>query len=255
MREKSQLIKISTSKVYACFDFYSCGMGGYNITDQFVIETTDTGRISFINCDNFEKYRFKHSIANSHSYTNPLKIIFVNNSPSIESLNQGECTKVVNDAGSPIYSFFNCGINGDIRPFAISSYYTPSNHAPMRVSKRIFSPSPYYNRTDVNIVKGRWNEMWRIKIPDVNFLSMKLYITNGYNYGSLPPEFEIKLTNKNGQIVFLQDKYSQNEIDQKVYDWHIPVYLSLSDELVLYVRPINYNGAKYGITSFVVVEY
>jgi len=255
MRDKTKLIKISTPKVYACFDFYSCGMGGYNITDQYVIETTDTGRFSFINCDNFGKYKFKHSIVNAHSFTNPLKVIFVNNSPSMESLMQGECTKVINDAGSPIYSFINCGINGDLRPFAKGSYFTPVNHAPMRVSKRIFSPSPYYNRTDINIEKDQWNEMWRIKIPDVNLLSLKLYITKGYNYGVLPPEFEIKLTNKNGQVIFLQDKYLQSKNEQMVFDWQIPVYLSSSDELVLYVKPKNYNGAKYGISSFVVAEY
>ncbi len=44
--------------------------------------------------------------------------------------------------------------------------------------------------------------MWRIKIPDINILSMKLYITKSYNYGSIPPEFEIKLINKNGDLVF-----------------------------------------------------
>ena len=120
---------------------------------------------------------------------------------------------------------------------------------------RIFSPSPYYNRTDIDIERGQWNEMWRIKIPDVNFLSLKLYITNGYNYGVLSPEFEIKLTNNNGQVVFLQDEYLQSKNEQMVFDWQIPVYLSSSDELVLYVKPKNYNGAKYGISSFVVAEY
>jgi hypothetical protein len=255
MREKSQLIKIASPKVYACFDFYSCGMGGYNITDQYVIETTDTGRISFINCDNFSKYKFKHSIINAHSFANPLKVIFVNSSPSMESLIQGECTEVVNDAGSPIYSFINCGINGDIRLFAKGTYNTPSNTAPMRVSKNIFSPSPFYNRTDIFVTEGKWNEMWRIKLPDVNILSIKLYITNGYNYGSIPPIFEIKLTNKNGDVVFLHDIYTQDVNKQIVYDWKNAVYLSSSDELVLHVKPIKYNGTKYGLASFVVTEY
>lgn len=254
MRNRSQLIKISTQKVHACFDFYSCGMGGFNITDQFVIETTDAGRISFINCDNFSNYKFKHTIVNAHSFISPLKVIFINSSPTMESLNKGECNKVVNDAGSPIYSFINCGINSDIRLFAKGSYYTPDNHSSIKVTKNIFSPSPTYNRTDISITKGKWNQMWSIKVPDVNILSMKLYITNSYNYGSVSPEFEIKLTNKNGNLIFIQDVYSQNE-KQKVYDWEIPVYLTSSDEINLYVKPIKYNGDKYGITSFVILEY
>ncbi|MDD2495189.1 MAG: hypothetical protein PHE29_08355, partial [Tissierellia bacterium] len=211
MRNKSQLIKISTPKVHASFDFFSCGMGGYNITDQFVIETADTGRISFINCENFNKYKFKHNIVNEHSFTSPLRIIFINSSPSIESIMQGECTKVVNDAGSPIYSFINCGINSDIRPFALGTYYTPTYQSPIRVTKNVLSPSPNYNRTDIAITDGKWNEMWRIKIPDVNVLSLKLYITGGINYGSVSPVFEIKLTNKSGNEVFINDNYSQNE--------------------------------------------
>ena len=97
--------------------------------------------------------------------------------------------------------------------------------------------------------------MWRIKLPDVNILSIKLYITKSYNYGSIPPEFEIKLANKNGDVVFLQGIYSQSKNEQMVYNWQVPVYLSSSDELVLYVKPINYNGEKFGIKSFVVTEY
>lgn len=254
MHDKSQLINIKAPKVNIGFDFYSCGMGGHNITNQFVIETTDFGRISFINCDNFSKYKFKHTIDNSSSYVNPLKITFINNSPSLGDLKQSECTQVVNDAGSPIYSFINCGINGDIRPFANSSYFVPDNYVPLRVSKNIFSSSPSNNYTAFPVKNNDYTEVWRIKIPDVNILAMRLYIVEGNGQSSQNSEFDLKLTNKDGGVIFIQDIYSTQR-SQRVYEWNKAVYQSKSDELILYFKPKSYNANKYGIKSFIVLEY
>ena len=254
LKDKSKLISINKFNVNSNFDFYSCGMGGENITDQFAVETMDSGVITFINCENLKKFKFKHNISNSTSWTKPLRVIFINKCPPLDFMSNSVCNKVVNDAVTPIYSFINCGINTDIRPFAKGSYFTPINSTPIKVSKNVFSPSPMSNRTDITIKKS-WNEMWRIKLPDVNILSMKLYITDGINYGSKTSDFEIKLTNKAGTVIFIQDNYSQSKARQRVYEWKIPVYSASSDEMILHVKPINYDGAKFGITSFVVLEY
>lgn len=257
LHNTSQLIKCLAPSTVISLDFYSCGMGGANSTEgQFQVEIMGSGKINFTNCNNFDNYKFKHTLNNTSDYLNPAVITFIGNSPALSSLKQGQCSNVSNKHGSPIYKFINCAPNAEIRifdPEQITVNGLSDGHS--LIMQRVASAGINSNYAAASgLQAGQWRDLFAVSPPDVMLFGLKLIIYDFYLNGVAEGSISVRVIDKNGNERISAKEINTSGVHSLISSENF-ILLAISETFKVQVQPQTFSGSEFSVKAVLLLTY